>query len=83
MVKVKILDSGKKVEGGNVIVTKTTEETLDRNELLRALQNVERQKEQISHQNKQLIAKYNELIISENEVRDLISLLPKDAIESL
>lgn len=83
MATIKVLKKNSKVDGEKIIVTKTTEEHLSLEDLQREKLNVQRQRENITKQFKQLKAQYTAWNDKEKEIDALIEQLPKQDLGNL
>lgn len=71
----KLLDQDSKVEGDQVVVTKTIEEKLNLQDLYNAKQNLQHQRQGIQRQYDQLKAQLDEAAAKDIELDELIAML--------
>lgn len=75
MPKVNLLNKEQKKEGNTVIVTKTVEEHLTRQDLFQAKQSLQQQKQGLLNQLDQLKERYDSLDLQDKEIDELLLML--------
>ncbi|MBG9585612.1 hypothetical protein [Cytobacillus firmus] len=78
MAQVNVLDKKSKVNGSKVIVTKTVEEHLSRQDLFQAKQNLQFQKQGIQQQLDTLTEQLASMEEQDKELDDLLSMLDRE-----
>ncbi|KYD26546.1 hypothetical protein [Geobacillus stearothermophilus] len=78
MPEVNVLNKNLKKEGNKVVVTKTIEENLTRQDLLQAKQNIQYQKQALLQQFEQLKNQMSQLENQEKEIDELLQMLGED-----
>ena len=78
MPEVNVLNKNSKKEGNKVVVTKTIEEHLTRQDLLQAKQNIQYQKQALLQQFEQLKNQMVQLENQEKEIDELLQTLGED-----
>lgn len=73
-----ILNRQVRQEGENVISTKTVEEILTRSDVLQRLENVKRNKEMLLSQSNEIKRNYDELVVEEQQLNEMLALLPEE-----
>lgn len=71
----KVLEKDSKLDGGKVIVTKTVEETLTKQDLLQQKQNLGYQMQHLLQQTENLKNQINEAMEKDKEIDELIALI--------
>lgn len=78
MPEVNVLNRNSKVEGNKVVVTKTVEEHLTRQDLFQAKQNLQYQKQQLLQQLDQLKKQLTDLEDKDKEIDELMIMLDEE-----
>lgn len=79
----KILNQETKQEGNTVVVTRTVEEVLTRAEIQQRIQNVKANKEAIAAQSQNLKQAYDKWVDQENQLNEMLKLIPEEEIATL
>lgn len=77
----KVLDRQVIKEGNKVKVTESLENSYTKEELLGMKLNLQKQKQQVTSQMKQLRERYDYLVNQEKDIDNMIVLLPDESIE--
>ncbi|WHH59180.1 hypothetical protein [Petroclostridium sp. X23] len=83
MAKTSVLNQEVNKKNGEVVVTKTVEERLTRDDLLALKDNLRRQKQQLLQQSKKIKSDYDTIDAREQEIEGMLELLPTDDLETI
>ena len=80
MAQVNVLEQNATKEGDKVVVTKTTEEHLTRDDLIQAKQNLFYQRQSLFNQLDQLKKQVAELDVKEQDIDSMLTMLEQDTL---
>jgi uncharacterized coiled-coil DUF342 family protein len=70
-------------DGEVVVVTKTVEERLTRDDIMMRIDNANRQKESLSRQSREIKAHFDSLTAQVNDLQQMLALLPEEGVTTL